>query len=303
MPYHEKEKKYVKYFFSFSDGSSSKMFKKLISDENIEKLKQERGISIVYTHFADGFVKDGVIDPFFKKQISKIAASPQVWLAPASEILDRLLMLKNISVHEIDTGFIVANCNQDSINGLTLTTSTEQHFQTKAGSKVTPNQEGEVILNQMLPLSSSFLLKSENFEKNHDYMGWVLDFIKKLFETPSLSLYKEDENEDIILYEEDNAYILVNISNKAHCNLQLIYDPSNPLFSVSGEMFKGEAKKITIDKLNANEVVVFYKTDSLFLKNYNLSIFEKINLVWGRILVFIQDGNFLKKNYWIKKVK
>src|SRR5579859_4736331 len=59
MPYHDQAKPFVKYWFSSGDGSDVESFCELLSEANQEKLERERGVCIVYTHFACGFVEGG----------------------------------------------------------------------------------------------------------------------------------------------------------------------------------------------------------------------------------------------------
>ena len=114
MPYHDPKKPFVNYWFSFSDGYNVEIFNKLISEENIKKLKKERGTSIVYTHFSSNFMQknnDGVfhLNEIFKDRMEKLAGDKQGWFVPASEILDRLLLNKKVKVFQIDNGIIIVN--------------------------------------------------------------------------------------------------------------------------------------------------------------------------------------------------
>ena len=61
MPYHDPQKSYINFWFSSCDGHDVNAFNKLINTENIDKLEQENGICIVYTHFANGFIKNGKV--------------------------------------------------------------------------------------------------------------------------------------------------------------------------------------------------------------------------------------------------
>lgn len=51
MPYKVKNKPYVNYFFSASDGDTVKEFINLTSKKNIDNLEKQGGLCIVYTHF------------------------------------------------------------------------------------------------------------------------------------------------------------------------------------------------------------------------------------------------------------
>lgn len=91
MPYEEKNKKYSNYWFSSSDGHTVEEFNNLITKKNIDKLIKEKGLCIVYTHFACGFLEhNGEINKTFKKSIDYLS-SQNGWFAPTTEILDYIL--------------------------------------------------------------------------------------------------------------------------------------------------------------------------------------------------------------------
>ena len=109
MPYMENSKKYSNYWFSSSDGHTIEEFNALLSKQNINKLKQEKGLCIVYTHFASGFVDNkGNLNSEFEEKIEYLS-NQNGWFAPASDILDFLLE-KNGSI----------NANQSYINKLDM---------------------------------------------------------------------------------------------------------------------------------------------------------------------------------------
>ncbi len=61
MPYIDRGKeKYSNYWFSSSDGHTVEEFTSLLSSKNIDKLQNEGGACIVYTHFASGFMGGAV---------------------------------------------------------------------------------------------------------------------------------------------------------------------------------------------------------------------------------------------------
>lgn len=85
------KEKYSNYWFSSSDGMRLKPFLKLLTKENIDRLEKEKGLCIVYTHFAYDFVdENGNLDEKFKETIDYIA-SKNGWFAPAGVILDYVL--------------------------------------------------------------------------------------------------------------------------------------------------------------------------------------------------------------------
>ncbi|ABR54311.1 hypothetical protein Mevan_0403 [Methanococcus vannielii SB] len=89
MPYIIKNKKFSNYWFSSSNGANVSEFINLLSYKNIDKLEEEGGLCIIYTHFAQGFIKNGEINQEFKDRI-KYLSKKDGWFAPASEILDYL---------------------------------------------------------------------------------------------------------------------------------------------------------------------------------------------------------------------
>ena len=89
MPYRDETKPYVNYWFASSEGNNVKMFNKCISDENQDQLETEGGACIMYTHFADGFCKNGELSEKFKKQITRLSKK-NGWFVPVSTILDYL---------------------------------------------------------------------------------------------------------------------------------------------------------------------------------------------------------------------
>lgn len=91
MPYIDKSKEqFSNYWFSSSDGHTVEEFTNLLSKKNIDRLCNEGGACIVYTHFASDFVdKHGNLDNDFKKCI-RYLSSKNGWFVPASTLLDFL---------------------------------------------------------------------------------------------------------------------------------------------------------------------------------------------------------------------
>lgn len=187
MPYHDPDKPYVNYWFSFSDGYNLEFFNKLISDKNIERLIRERGASIVYTHFSSSNftrkAEDGPyrLDDYFRSQIEKIARRRDGWFVPASELLDRLLTMKNVSLIESDSAIIVVNSNNYPVEGVTLLLSPGAVLYNGKGNPYTSNDEGEVIIDYISSNGSVTLFKNKNpgFLKNTypgrwEYLNLVL---------------------------------------------------------------------------------------------------------------------------------
>jgi len=89
MPYHDPATPWVKYWFSSCDGSDVDSFCELLSESNQNRLERERGVCIVYTHFACGFVKDGAVDTRFEHLLRGLARRDG-WFVPVSQLLNNL---------------------------------------------------------------------------------------------------------------------------------------------------------------------------------------------------------------------
>ena len=78
MPYKDPTKPFVNYWFASSDGNNVKKFNKCISDKNQDRLEEEGGACIMYTHFADRFCSHGKLSEKFKIQMKRL--SKKKWL-------------------------------------------------------------------------------------------------------------------------------------------------------------------------------------------------------------------------------
>ena len=89
MPYHSVSHPFVREWFSASDGIDLRQFVELISEQNQDRLMEEGGACIVYTHFAFGFARQGKIDAAFAALIRRLSRLPG-YFVPVSELLDYL---------------------------------------------------------------------------------------------------------------------------------------------------------------------------------------------------------------------
>jgi hypothetical protein len=93
FPYHDPKRPYVNYWFHTSDGMDVNAFNKLLSKKNLDRLADEGGVCIVYTHFGYGFCKDGRVNEVTRERLLDLA-SRDGWFVPASEILDYLRQIE-----------------------------------------------------------------------------------------------------------------------------------------------------------------------------------------------------------------
>jgi hypothetical protein len=90
----------LKLLFQLQRGADVAKFVALLSPKNVDRLIDEQGVCIIYTHFASGFVKDGVLDKGFAKMIEYLA-SKNGWFVPASVLLDYFLEAKGHNPKEL----------------------------------------------------------------------------------------------------------------------------------------------------------------------------------------------------------
>jgi len=90
MPYHDPDRPYVQRWFASSEGANFESFCKTIAAPNQDRLEEEGGACIMYTHFGSpGFVRDGRLDPTFVRLMTRLAEKGG-WFVPVSQLLDFL---------------------------------------------------------------------------------------------------------------------------------------------------------------------------------------------------------------------
>lgn len=93
MPYYDPQRPFVNYWFSSSEGPDIIKFNECISEKNQDRLEEEGGACIMYTHFASGFQKGNVINPEFRYLMERLSQK-NGWFVPVSTLLDYLLEVK-----------------------------------------------------------------------------------------------------------------------------------------------------------------------------------------------------------------
>ncbi len=89
MPYHDPDRPFVNAWYASAEGANVRSFLQLISEENQDRLEQQGGFCLAYTHFGHGFVEDGKLSPRFCELIRRLSRKPG-WFAPVSTVLDHL---------------------------------------------------------------------------------------------------------------------------------------------------------------------------------------------------------------------
>ncbi len=92
MPYWDPKRPLVPYWFSSTDMSNINIFSSLLTDKNLDRLCEEGGVCIGYTHlgYPDFVGSDGRPSCAFSKAI-RLVKERDIWVAPVSEVLDFLM--------------------------------------------------------------------------------------------------------------------------------------------------------------------------------------------------------------------
>lgn len=91
MPYHDPYRPWVNNWFASSEGPEISSFLKLLHEENQDRLEEEGGACIVYTHLACGFSENGKLNKRFQALMARLAKK-NGWFVPVSTLLNYLLV-------------------------------------------------------------------------------------------------------------------------------------------------------------------------------------------------------------------
>jgi hypothetical protein len=89
MPYRDMHFPLVRSWYAAAEGAKRDEFVETISEANQDRLLEENGACIMYTHFGHGFVRDGKIDPRFKVLMTRLSRM-NGWFVPVGTLLDHL---------------------------------------------------------------------------------------------------------------------------------------------------------------------------------------------------------------------
>lgn len=93
MPYHDPERPYVNHWFAASEGPSVQSFNEMLKEGNQDRLLQEGGACIMYSHFACGFSENGRLNPRFRYLMERLSKM-NGWFVPVQAILDFILQVR-----------------------------------------------------------------------------------------------------------------------------------------------------------------------------------------------------------------
>ena len=90
MPYSDRSyNKYANYWYASTFAPNPWVFNKVINRNSVDKLEEDQGICILYTHLGY-YYKKGKVDEGFENMIKYISAKDTGLFIPVSDVLDLL---------------------------------------------------------------------------------------------------------------------------------------------------------------------------------------------------------------------
>ena len=93
MPYHDPDRPYVNYWYAGSEGSHCGTFVDRIAEAEQERLEEEGGACIMYTHFGHGYWDGKTLNTRFRELMTRLSRRDG-WFVPVTTLLDYLLERK-----------------------------------------------------------------------------------------------------------------------------------------------------------------------------------------------------------------
>jgi hypothetical protein len=124
LPFRDPRRPFVRRWFASSDGGDVVRFVRLLSPRHVDRLERERGVCIIYTHFAKQFAYRShhryQLDEDFVRCINDVTGRSGAWFAPATEVLRRLEAIKAVSLVHQGRSLTVANSSHIPIDDLVI---------------------------------------------------------------------------------------------------------------------------------------------------------------------------------------
>lgn len=89
MPYHDPDRPYVNQWYASAEASNLPRFLERVTDEAVDRLEEEGGAAILYTHFGHGYFDSGSLDERFKRVMTRVAKK-NGWFVPVRTLLEFL---------------------------------------------------------------------------------------------------------------------------------------------------------------------------------------------------------------------
>lgn len=97
MPYFDPERPFVRAWFASTEGADVDLFVRTLSEANQDRLAAQGGACIMYTHFANGFVRKGRLDARFERRMRRLADMGG-WFVPVGTLLRHIEAKRGLHV-------------------------------------------------------------------------------------------------------------------------------------------------------------------------------------------------------------
>jgi hypothetical protein len=95
MPYHDADRPFVRAWFASTEGQDAPAFVRAIREENQDRLEEEGGACIMYTHFASGFYENGQLHLGFVRMLRRLVGTGG-WFVPVGTLLDYTIQQRGL---------------------------------------------------------------------------------------------------------------------------------------------------------------------------------------------------------------
>jgi hypothetical protein len=95
MPYHDADRPFVRAWFASTEGQDAPAFVRAIREENQDRLEEEGGACIMYTHFASGFYENGQLHSEFARMLRRLVGKGG-WFVPVGTLLDHIVQQRGL---------------------------------------------------------------------------------------------------------------------------------------------------------------------------------------------------------------
>lgn len=89
MPYFDAARPLVRGWYSSAEGSNATWFLRTVTPQALDRLEEQGGCCIMYTHFAKGFWEHGALNPSFRAVMQQLSKR-NGWFVPVGTLLDHL---------------------------------------------------------------------------------------------------------------------------------------------------------------------------------------------------------------------
>lgn len=97
MPYVDPARPWVNAWFASSDGPRADILVETLSEVNLERLAEEGGACVIYTHLGQDSCVDGKLHPRLEETMTRLSRM-NGWFVPVHRLLDYLVEVKGLHV-------------------------------------------------------------------------------------------------------------------------------------------------------------------------------------------------------------